>query len=424
MRRAIVLAGVSLGVASCGSCKSTSTTDGGASSASASASAPHPSAASAPLSLPIAADHDASGAVYVAGFVAARSTVSLSRFDDRAALEWSVDAIANLGFSADAHVDVVATTHGAVVVWRGIRDGKRTRVARFVSDAGAPTGEPFSIGASACAVGNSLYSIGGKSGGAVVVRTVPAGADKTLVTIPDGHDPVLVCGESKRAMVVDDGEDDIGVRALDGEKSGTRHLILGPDDDDEPREHEDFTSEDVLGDMLLTEDGHLVLREFGESMGPRRRLERVVGADEDLMAVDGNASHVVAILARDAGARCDGDLGTDVLAIDVPLPDGKENVVDVAHGDCGRDLGPYWVLPTNDAMMVAWNVRGPRHGDRAPVEALAWAKLGGPVNDVKLSAEDVVLAGCTKTRCAFAALTRPEGTDGMTPGEARVVMIP
>ncbi len=274
-------------------------------------------------------------------------------------------------------------------------------------------------------MGESLYSIGGKSGSSVVVRHVPDGADKTLVTIPDGHDPVLVCGDTKRAFVIDDGEDDIGVRLLDGEKAGARRLLLSPDDDDEPREHDDFTSADVLGHMLLTEKGRLILREYGESVGPRHMIDHVLGADEDLMAVDGNASHVVAIIAREAGARCDGDLGTDVVAIDVPLPEGKENVIEVAHGDCGRDLGPYWVAPTSDAMYIAWSVRGPRSGNRAPVEALAWTRLGsGKVDEVKLSAEDIVFAGCAKGRCAFATIARPEGTDGMTPGEARVVAIP
>ncbi len=431
MRRALLLVALSFGVARCNSCKSNASNDAGTPSASGSASAAAgPSAVPAALSLPIAADHDANGNVYVAGFVAARSSVNLSRFDDHGTLQWAVDAMTGIGFSSDAHVDVVATPHGAVVVWRGIREKKRTRVARFVTDAGATTSDIFPIGAGACAVGDSLFSVGGKSGSSVVVRATPGGAEKTLVTLPEGHDPSLVCGETKRALIVDDGEDDIGVRTLDAEKAGTRHLLLGPDDDDEPREHEDFAhpglgnASDVLGDLLLTEDGHLVLREFGESVGPRRKLEHVIDSEEDLMAADGNASHVVAIVQREATARCDGEIATDVVAIDVPLPDGKENLIDVAHGDCGRDLGPYWVLPTNDAMFVAWAVRGPRNGDHAPASALAWAKLGSAPTQVPLSAEDIVFAGCNKTRCAFAALARPEGTDGMVPGEARVIFVP
>ena len=423
IRRGILAMCVSLGVTSCNSCKSSTAADATPPSSDA-ATATHPSASPAPLSLPFAADHDPSGYVYVAGFVSARSAVSLSRFDEHGVLQWASDAITSLGFSTDAHVDVVASSHGATVVWRGIREGKRTRVARYVSDAGAAAGDVFAIGSSACVTGDTLYAIGGKGGSSVVARRLPDGAEKSLVTIPDGHDPVLVCSDAKRAFVVDDGEDDIGVRILDGEKASSRKLLLSPDDDDEPREHDDFSSGDVLGDLLLAENGSLTLRQLGESVGPRRKLDHVIASDEDLMAVDGNASHVVAVVTREAGARCDGDLGTDVLAIDVPLPDGKENVIDVAKGDCGRDLGPYWALPTSDAMYVAWNVRGPRSGNRAPVEALAWSKLGAAPTEVKLSAEDVVFAGCTKTHCAFAALARPENTDGMTPGEARVIVIP
>ena len=79
-------------------------------------------------SLPMAADHDAAGNVYVAGFVAARSTVSVSRFDDHGRLAWSVDALTDLGFSSDAHVDVVAGQDGANVIWRGLQNKKRARI--------------------------------------------------------------------------------------------------------------------------------------------------------------------------------------------------------------------------------------------------------------------------------------------------------
>jgi hypothetical protein len=62
-------------------------------------------------------------------------------------------------------------------------------------------------------------------------------------------------------------------------------------------------------------------------------------------------------------------------------------------------------------------------GNRAPVEALAWSKVGETTPHViPMSAEDVVYAGCHP--CSFVALARPEGTDGMTPGVARVIQIP
>jgi hypothetical protein len=428
MKRAILIAGAAaILLARCGSCKSNAASDGGA-LATASASS-RPVATPAPLSLPMAADHDAAGNVYIAGFVAARSAVNLSRFDDQGRLAWSVDALSDLGFSSDAHVDVVAGQEGVNVIWRGLQHKKRARVAQWVASDGAVTGAPIAVGASACTTAGWLYAIGGKLGSSALVRPMKGGTDKSLVTIPEGHDPVLVCGESTHAYIVDDGDDDVGVRLLDPEKDhALPRAVLVPLDvlgGDEIREHEDFSTGDTLHELVVTEKGALSLHQYdGTTVAPRRALETQIGSDEDLMAADGNAAHVVAIIAREATARCDGDMGTDVLALDVPQGGSKEQVTEISHAPCGRDLGPYWVAPTADAIYLAWNVRGPRNGSRAPVEALQWTKLGGTVNEVKLSAEDVVFAGCTKTKCLFAAITRPENTDGMLPGEARVLAIP
>src|SRR5678815_1151170 len=134
----VIVMTVTLFVARCGSCKSNAAPDAGV-VANASASTT-PSATPAPLSLPMAADHDAAGNVYVAGFVAARSAVNLSRFDDHGRLLWSVDAISELGFSSDAHVDVVAGQDGANVMWRGLQSKKRARITQWVSSDGAVSG--------------------------------------------------------------------------------------------------------------------------------------------------------------------------------------------------------------------------------------------------------------------------------------------
>ncbi|HEY1957059.1 MAG TPA: hypothetical protein VGH28_15675 [Polyangiaceae bacterium] len=418
--RVFVFVSASAGLLRCGSCKSSAATDAAPSAAASAA----PAIPGAPLSLPINADHDSDGNVYVAGFVAARGAVVVARYESSGRLDWNADAFGSLGWSSDAHVDVVGATGGAVVVWRGIQNGKRTRTAVWVSRDGK-VGAPFAVGAGACAAASTLVSIGG-NGSAIKAHPLPEGTEKKVVTLPEGRDATLVCGTTKRAFVIDEGEDDIGVRAIEDGVARPRALLVGPDDlgDDEIREHEDFTMGDVLGQMLLTEAGHLVLREYAESPTARRPLDAVVAPDEDLMAVDGNATHVVAIVSREASARCDGDIGTDVLAVDVPLPSGHERTLEVARGACGHDLGPYWVAPTESAAYVAWAVRGPRSGDHAPLEALAWAKLDAPSQEVKLSAETVVFAGCAKEKCTFVALERPEGTDGMVPGAAKLITIP
>jgi len=416
-------------MAGCSSCSHRPSGDGGVQAAGDGATASAgPPATPAPLSLPIAADHDAKGNVYVAGFVAARGAISLSRFDDSGRLLWAVDVLGGLAFSPDERLDVMATSRGPVVAWHGLADGGRSRVARLVSEDGKLQGAPFATGAGACATRDALYWIGSKD--AVVEWPLPSGPEKKLAAVGEGRDPTLVCGDA-RAFLVDDGEDDIAARTLEAGKAGTRSHLLTDEElgDDDMREHDDYSFGDTLADLLLTEQGHLTQRRFTDKPSPRAPLAHVVGNDEDLMAVDGNASRMVAILTRDASARCDGDIGTDVLALDVADGSG-EHLVDVARGDCAKDLGPYWVGPTTDAVYVAWNVRGPRsRSAKAPVEALAWAKLGaaGAAPDLKtvpLSAEDVVFAGCGSTRCWFAALARPEGTDGMVPGEARVIAVP
>lgn len=420
----IVLLGVSLGAARCGSCRAKDHAPVDAAQPTASAVTRVPSA---PLSLPVAADHDHSGNVYVAGLVAARGVIDLSRFDPSGRLVWNADALDQVAYSADAHLAVLATPDGAAVVWRGLRGGKRSRIAGWVSPDGK-VGAAFPVGSNACATSSALLSLGDK--GAVTARRLPAGPEKRVATVAEGRDSIVVCGATTRAFVVDEGEDDIGVRAIEDGVAKPRALLVAPDDlgDDEIREHDDFTIGDVLGQLLLTEAGHLVLREYTQGPTARRPLTAVVGRDSDLMAADGNASRVVAIVARDASGRCDGETGTDVLAVDVPLPSGQDRTIEVAQAECGHDLGPYWVAPTDTEVYVAWAVRGPRTGDHAPVEALAWADIDAPtpgaVHHVKLSAEDVVFAGCAKSECKFVSLDRPAGTDGMVPGAARVLSIP
>jgi hypothetical protein len=409
------------GAASCGSCRKGATQ--GDASADSSPLTVTPSA----LSLPIAADHDPSGRVYVAGLVAADHSVGVSLFDATGHLVWAQGALDNLWFSSDAHLDVVAATHGAVVVWRGLRNGKRVRIARWIGDDGKPT-TTFDVGSNACTVGDDLFSITGKGGGSIAVRHLPDGAERTVRTLAEGVEPALACGDGKRAYVIEEGEDDLAARPIENGKALSRVMVLSADDlgDDDVREHEDITIGDTLAELVLTEKSRFVLRRVTEAGAePKRLLDRALGTDEGFMTADADNTHAAVILSRDANSRCDGDVGTDVIAIEVPLGEGPERVIDVVHGDCGKDLGPFWVVPAQGGLYVAWPTRGPRTGVRAPVESLTYTRLSDLVTkSLPLSAEEVVFAGCHHDRCAFAVLARPENTDGMTPGEARVLTIP
>src|SRR6185312_6434810 len=222
-----------VGFLRCGSCKSNPTSDAGP-TASASAA---PAVPGAPLSLPIAADHDGDGNVYVAGFVATRAAVVVARYDASGRLAWNADAFGSLAWSSDAHLDVIGASGGAVVVWRGVQNGKRTRSGVWVDHDGK-VGAPFAVGAGACAAASTLVSIGG-SGSAIKARPLPDGPEKKVITLPEGRDATVVCGASKRAFVIDEGEDDICVRAIEEGAARPRALLVGPDDlgDDEIREH-------------------------------------------------------------------------------------------------------------------------------------------------------------------------------------------
>jgi hypothetical protein len=67
----------------------------------------------------------------------------------------------------------------------------------------------------------------------------------------------------------------------------------------------------------------------------------------------------------------------------------------------------------------------------APVSGFAYRTLDAPpapsqgaVRRVDLAADDLVPAGCDRSRCYAVALVRPPGADGMQPEAVRVIPYP
>ncbi len=448
MRRTFLLAClafVAAGSPACGSCKGSEppraeeqAEAGGASAASVSA-APAASGAApsgggpAPLSLPIAADL-AGGAVYVAGLVAARHAVNVSRYLTDGTLQWTIDAVPDVDWSADAEVEAVASSGGVAVVWRGPQKGKPVRRMQVVGADGRPAGAPEDVGAFVCATRSGEIAWVQEGGGPAkaITRPFAGGAARTAATVPEEREARLACGESK-VYLLDAGDDDLHARALGG---GKRVALLGPEDlgDEDPSEHDDFTVGDDLVTVMLTAGGRMTVRELehGGALSAARRLGHVLARDEDVVAVDGDAAHAGIVLTRDASARCDGAQAIDLEAIvadraAVAAP--KEQLVQVAHGGCGHDLGPFWVGAPGGKLMVAWGTHAARvagAGGPIPFEGLSYRPVvgGGATGHVDQAADGLAFAGCEGAKCYVVALTRPEGTDGMVPGSAKILAFP
>ena len=112
----------------CNRASSSSATSSEAGIASASSSAAILPDKNAIFSSPIAAAHAKGGAVFFAGYVAARNAFAITRIEKNNLVAWTVDAVTDVRWSTDADVHVFAAPDGgAYVVGRGIRNKKFIR---------------------------------------------------------------------------------------------------------------------------------------------------------------------------------------------------------------------------------------------------------------------------------------------------------
>ncbi len=435
--------------------KSAAVADGGATAvaaASAAASA-KPIAVSSPsvatgnlrFSAPIAATTLRGGATFVGGLDAARGVVVLARL--RAGdgdPTWTRDVLTGVKWAPGVSLHVQAAGDRVVVFWRGPRDGTPVKQAVVVDADGKLHGGPVDIGALACATDSGIAWIDAAPKGDPHVRVAAGDAPTVDVTVlAADREPELLCGP-RRIFVSARGDDDVALTVASAEgETIARKLMLARDSDfprEEEREHATYSVGDDFGVVRLGETGGLWQREVRQgALTPWKRLAAKLSPDDDLVALDADARAVVLVHTREANGGCAGSTQTasSVHALVIDRATAKVTPLDLAPGECGRDVGPFAIGRVEGALIPAWAERVTR-GEKAttdgttrgaaPIAGFAFRRVDaaglGPLERRVQLADAVVDAGCDGHVCRVAALAREQGSDGMAPEAVRIFSYP
>jgi hypothetical protein len=243
-----------------------------------------------------------------------------------------------------------------------------------------------------------------------------------------------VCGDHD-VVVLGDGDDDLTATSVSfGDPPGRAPVVLVRDadfGDDEEREHDAYTVGDDLGIVRVGAAGALAMREVprGGSPSPWRKLTHAVPGDDDVVAVDGDATATLIVYTEDAGPACPGtgSAAASVHAIRVVRATGEETVLDLAPADCAHSPGPFWIAPAPAGPAVAWAERKSGAQGAAPISGATFRVVtaaGVQPGHLEQPADALVDAGCDKRGCAVAALLRLQGGDGMQPEAIGIVGYP
>jgi hypothetical protein len=384
------------------------------------------------FSAPIAATRLAGGNLLVAGLVVPDGVIRLASLRPDRATEWTADALRGLVWAADADLRAYPAADGAAIVWRGVRDGKSGRTLALVGPRGESRGDPIDVGASLCTTADEIAWLEGRSGSTVRVRArrwTDATAREAATIAPD-RDPALVCGDHV-VFVLADGDDDVTAAAITAGAASTRAPMTAIHDadfgDDEEREHEVYAVGDDLGLVRIGTSGAIAMREIVQgTLGAWRKLKHKLGPDDDVVALDGDASATLVVYTRDESDKCPavGASSESVHALRVDRKTGDETVLEVAPAECGKAVGPFWVATPGGALAAAWVERARKaQATSAPISALAYRASAG-VTRIDQPADALVDAGCNAGACFAAALVREPGSDGMAPESIRVLRYP
>jgi hypothetical protein len=413
----LVLPFVVTGCSSCGKSGTTSATD----ASPAASSAPLTAAAAPELSLPIGADLAPDGAIWVAGYAAARKAVVVTRFDASGAATATGDAFTEADWTSGAELRVFSGAKGIAVAFRGLVGGKSGQHVRLMDPSAHayPGLDAFDADGIPCGTKDAVVAMDRiAAGGRLTIHPFDGSAAK--LGLPSVPDATLACGDSK-AFLLDDGDDGLAVRSI--EQTTTTNVAPG-EGDDEPRDHPAFTVGDELSILVVTTGGALKL------VAPFDQPPRAVGKlgdDEDLVAVDGDEKRAFVVYTKDDLTRCGADrLVSDVYLQIIPRDGGKSTTDDVVKAGCDVDVGPFWIGAAGGKTIVAWGERdGKRTKGAPPVTGVGYRIVGeGAAQRIAVSGEDVTFAGCSGAKCFAVSLERPTGTDGMVPGKARIVAFP
>jgi len=391
-------------------------------------------ASEAVFSAPIAAVRTG-GVQVVAGLVAAEGVIRVMGLRAGRA-SWTADAFGKLAWAPDAEMKLSPAGDGVALVARGL-GLKSDRTLLLLGPHGEMRGDPIDLGASYCMTADGLAWVDPRPGGPVRVRAKiwSEAQAREVVTIAADRRPALVCGDHE-VFVLGDGDDDLTLTAfVPGDLVAKAPLVAIRDadfGDDDEREHDTYTVGDDLGLLRVAGSGSIAMREIakGRNPTPWRKLKHSLSEDEDVVAVDGDASATLVVFTHEADDACPGVGSTaeGVRALRIDRATGEESVLDLARPDCEVSPGPFWIAAAPGAPVIAWVERAAKLSPKAaPIRGLATRALraGGVTSgSVNIQADALADGGCDDGGCFAAALLREPGGDGTRPAPIVAVAYP
>lgn len=393
---------------------------------------------SALFSAPIAGARSGGDSV-VAGLLAAAGVVRVMGVSGGHPT-WTADALTEVTWSPDAELLLQAAHGGFALVWRGLHAGKAGRTLVLIGPHGEPQGAPLDIGPAFCVTGVGVAWLEPRGGGPsrVMARAFTEAAAHPVGAVPADRDPALVCGDHE-VVVLGDGDDDLTLAPLTPGDPGMRAPVVAVRDadfgDDEEREHDAYTVGDDVGIVRVASSGAVALREFPRAGAPTpwRRLKHTIPADDDVVAVDGDADATIIVFTHDADDACPGvgSAAEAVRALRVGHEAGDETLLELAPADCQRSPGPFWIAPTPLGQAVGWVERVAKSAtgtaQAAPIAGASFRLLTAGASHgsrVEQASDALVDAGCDAKGCTLVALVRPPGGDGMQAESLRTLAYP
>jgi hypothetical protein len=366
----------------------------------------------------------------VAGLVATAGVLRVARIESGRAV-WTADALRDVSWAPDADLRLQAAPGGMALVWRGPHAGKTARTLVLLGPRGEARDSPAEIGSAFCVTSSGVAWLDARTSGParVMARGWSEGAARPVTSVSADRDPALVCAD-RDVIVLGDGDDDLSSAAFAPGDAAPRPAVTALRDadfgDDEEREHDAYSVGDDLGIVRVGSAGAIAMREVphGGTPTPWRKLKHTIPADDDVVAVDGDADSTVIVYTEDADDACPGvgSSAESIHALRVSRKTGDEALFDLAPPDCDKAPGPLWVAPSPTGIAVGWVERRTKSVPlAAPIVGAAFRVLGSTgataqARHIDLAADAVVDAGCDTRGCSLAALLRTPGGDAMQPG--------
>jgi hypothetical protein len=371
----------------------------------------------------------------VAGLVASEGVIRVVGVTDGKPT-WATNALRGVSWAPDAELFVRPGASGGVaLIWRGPRAGKPGRALLLVGPRGEITAEPTEVGAAFCTTLDGVAWIDPRPNGArVMARPWSEPSARDVLTVATDRDPALACGDHA-VVVLGDGDDDLTAASFVPGAPAKAPVVALRDADfgeDDERDHDAYTMGDDLGLVRIANSGAVAMRELPR-IGPAtawRKLKQTIPPDDDVVAVDGDASTTLVVFTHDADESCPGIGSTaeSVRALRVDRKTGAEALVDLAPADCDRSPGPFWIASAPSGPTIAWIERGTKlPAQAAPIIGVSIRTLtadAATTRRLDLQADAVKDGGCDVRGCALAVLLRSAGSDGMQPGAISVLPYP